>query len=666
MNANDLNTSDTHTTRQRRTQSNAEEIRHTALRESQDLFEIIRKRKKWDTVLLGTLRTTDPTPLAGIAEAAHRIHQAIINSETITIITDFDMDGICAGTVMYAGLNELGANVKITIPDYRGPREITPNEIEEAYSKYPDTTVIITCDGGINSRKGIAYAQDTRGADVIVTDHHVEVAPGCNAKYVCNPNTIESTYPHPEICGAQVAHMLLTTYTNTYDRAKLQSIARLEVFAGIGALTDVMPLTHATRELVQRACGWLTLAVPDIPETYWGSFDAPKAHNAELESATALTIINTEDHHPAYVAAFEGLSLMMRELAAVKKLTSSENINVSFIGFTIGPMFNATRRIEGNMEDTFAVFMPDVLQHYYPGCTVSIENREISMRQIIANNELRKKLTHEAMDNIAKTTQPYAPYVYFAQAPAGIMGLLAANISRDTGLPAVVLNPKTFSGSARAPQHVPIIDITQQAAAQYNTTGLRAMGHQQACGFRAHDTDDIYAYVDTMHHFLEEVASETESQPTPDLWLVDAGERNTVAVQHSHENAHYEQYHYALTHADAAIDDLNALLFLYERLNAMAPYGAGFTYPDIAVSARLDECHISTMGKQKQHVKIVMPSGFTLLWWNSADEVETLRQSESITAHVELGENTFRGTTTPQGVVNKMHIYPKPQQAELQ
>lgn len=632
---------------------------HSTAATGGDLFEIIRARKGWDTRALHRIADETPAELDGIDAAARRLRVAIVEQAPITIITDFDMDGISAGTLMYAGLKELGANVNITIPDYRGPRQMTPDEVDDACRRFPGTSLIITCDGGINSRAGIAHAQDDLGVDIMVTDHHVELEPGCNARFICNPNRIDSTYPHPEICGAQVAHMLLTHYARCFDRAKSPAIAQLEIFAGIGALTDVMPLAGPTRALVRRACGWLALCVPDIEKNPWGSFDAMKAHNADIESATVMQLLAAGNHHPAYVDAFAGLVIMMRELAVAKKLTTIDNINVSFIGFTVGPMFNATRRIEGYMEDTFAVFMPSAIAPYYPNARVE---RVASMRQVIANNELRKQLTKDAMSQMADSEQPYAPYVFFAEAPGGIMGLLASNMMRLTGLPTVVLNPKTLSGSARAPQGVPIIDIAHNAATKHNMPKLRAIGHQQACGFRAGSRAGVDAYAREIDEFVQQLPKEELDGPRADLWLVDPGNRE-VKPHYSDTELDSSAYADALAHADAYIDNLDALIYLHQRIEGLSPYGAGFTYPLIDITAEVDACEITTMGASKQHVKIVTPSGFTFLWWNSAEEIPAITAAESFTARVELGVNTFRGRTTPQGIVQHMSLHTRPEAA---
>ena len=47
-----------------------------------------------------------------------------VNQMPLIIILDFDTDGICAGIILYAGLSELGLDVRLHVPHYHLGQEI--------------------------------------------------------------------------------------------------------------------------------------------------------------------------------------------------------------------------------------------------------------------------------------------------------------------------------------------------------------------------------------------------------------------------------------------------------------------------------------------------------------------------------------------------------------
>lgn len=615
------------------------------LQRTPNYIDIIRARKGWDMTWFSDVNYVTDVKLDGLDKAVNHLHECITNSREITIITDFDMDGVSAGTLIYAGLAELGAHVNLVIPDYKGPREIVPADIDQAVDFYPDTALIITCDAGVNSNAAIHHAQNTHRIDVMVTDHHVELDPGCAARFVLNPNRIGSTYPQPDICGAQVAYMLIREYTLTYAREKMHDIARLELFAGIGSLTDVMPLVHWTRKLVRTSTALMKLCTPRVPENKWGGFDQYKAAKTDIDSATLMGIIKAPGTHhtPEYIAAFEGVAYMLRGLIEKKKLTSLDNINESFIGFTVGPMFNATRRVGGDMRDTFAIFTPKAVEEQYPKYTI---DRADAVLTVIANNERRKALTKQAMSQMTDNDQPFAPIVFFIDAPAGILGLIAANIMRETTMPAIALNPNTLKGSARAPQWFNVIDT----AAELSLPGLQAVGHQQACGFSATNHDQLRAFVDTALQKVAATPQEIREPGQADLHLCDT-------IPTASQISSKAGYRSIIEASDGVIADTQDLIDLSHQLDIMAPFGHGFTYPDIRITAVTAMCTIKTMGSANQHMKITLDSGMVLLWWNAAEKLDELQSSEMFTATVELGVNEFMGVLSAQGVVGTMTFH---------
>lgn len=600
-----------------------------------DPMALIRARRGWDNEFARRLHARATMSLDRMAAAVDLLHRHSGPGSMITVLTDFDMDGITSGLLTYGGLAELGFNVEIVVPDYTGARHITAADVDNALALHPDTTLFITCDVGATSNEGIAAAQ-TAGVAVLVTDHHEEdPADPCIADVMLNPNAIDSTYPDRHICGAQVAHKLLATYAHFHRRDKVPAISLLSMFAGIGCLADVMPLTGQNRDLVTRALSLLRLSVPEIAPGKWGRWDDRTSARAKPESSILMKIINSGDHDGRFARLFWGMSMLLRTFAQRKKLTAIDNIDASFIGYTMAPTFNATRRVGGDMADAFNIFAPQVVQASRPDLGRDMVE---SAHQLIDNNEYRKVLLEEAMAKLEADDQPNAPVVWYSDAPAGILGLIATRVSRDTGLPALVVNPQTLSGSGRAPGWFGILDAAD------GIEGLTAQGHQQACGVNAESSDALNLFADAVNEEVERLISVQDpalEPPRADLHLLDATHLGGLSA---------ESLAVCAESVDMAMPDNEIMLDLFAEIESLGPFGHGFSYPEIRITVPIAQAELSSM--KNKHLKITTPSGMDLLWWNAIDRRDEIDAAELATFTVTLGINDFRGRITPQAIIS--------------
>lgn len=146
-----------------------------------------------------------PTPdsFKDIAKATKRIQEAILNNEQITIVGDYDVDGVVSTTIIVDFFTTIGVNVK----------HIIPNRFEHGYGLSPkivdmiDSGLVITVDNGISAFEA-SHLLEQKGIDLIITDHHTvgEKLPIAHA--IVNPKQEDCKFPLKEICGAQVAWYL--------------------------------------------------------------------------------------------------------------------------------------------------------------------------------------------------------------------------------------------------------------------------------------------------------------------------------------------------------------------------------------------------------------------------------------------------------------------------
>ena len=192
------------------------------------------------------------TPFPGIEPAVERIHEAIRRRERICVWGDFDVDGQTSTTVLVQTLQALGADVVYYIPirgkESHGVHIETLQPILDNGAK-----LIVTCDTGITAYEAIDYA-NTRGVDVVVTDHH-DLGPTLpNAKAIVNPKLLAEDHLLTNLAGVGVAYKLaeaLLTNSHLPVTTPITPGFLLDLVA-LGLIADVALLKGETRSLVQR------------------------------------------------------------------------------------------------------------------------------------------------------------------------------------------------------------------------------------------------------------------------------------------------------------------------------------------------------------------------------------------------------------------------------
>ena len=180
-----------------------------------------------------------PFLLSGVSEACQKIKEAVQKCDHILIYGDYDADGICASSIMYYALKELGAKfIEVYIPERELGYGITEKSMQDIFALSPD--LLITVDCGIGCKNEIEVLNQN-GIEVIVTDHHElpEQLPDC-IKVNCK---IKSDYPYTNLSGTGVAYKLAVALIG--DRAD-----SLLDFVAIATVADSMDLTYENRDLV--------------------------------------------------------------------------------------------------------------------------------------------------------------------------------------------------------------------------------------------------------------------------------------------------------------------------------------------------------------------------------------------------------------------------------
>lgn len=307
-------------------------------------------------------------------------------SEPITIVGDYDADGICASAIMYHGLLKAGKRARTRLP-YRFSEGYGLSEkiIDEI-----DSGVVITVDNGIAAHKAIKKAKE-KGLTVIVTDHHLAVRESGKpilpeADAILDPNADDVT-TYKLYCGAGLALRFVQELTGIDDHPEL------EVLAAIATVADVMQLKGANWMLVKKG----------------------------------LNHINA--HH-----CLPGLEMLLQEINLQEEITEED------FGFKLGPIFNAS----GRLYDDGAERVLEVLKADHENTSLPA-----AVHALIEANDERKRQVKEYLPIAEKLAGEKRPIViYHPQFGEGIIGILAGNLCEKYHCPVIVFT-KTSTGALK-------------------------------------------------------------------------------------------------------------------------------------------------------------------------------------------------------------------------
>lgn len=517
------------------------------------------------------LKMNDPThrPLARISEACGFLDDIKRTNGVVVVYPDFDTDGIMSGVIGLAGLSELGFNARLFIPDVAEGYGMSPESIDRLINEFPDVTHIVTCDVGITAHRAIEHAIAC-GLHVMVTDHHRPDDVDNEAEVIIDPY-YDDDYELKAICGAHVLWQVLEAYAKYMNDAFLhQQILRLRVFAGIGTVSDSMLMLNENRALVT---------------------DSVAVCRAVYGTGTSSIFIENIRGSENYVNAFRGLRRMLVAFAEAGSIKSASDINEDFFGFYLSPTFNAVKRMGLDIGQSFAIFFGP-------------ESKSAVQFAMNANTE-RKATVKAVTEHLRglvddfKDQDDTSVFMCSVDTLPGLLGLIAGNICATTVCPTVVTGLPDeygeFSGSARMPYGFDGLTPLRDA-------GIFAAGHGAAFGirFKAEDAAVVEEVLTkAFARFLMENDVNTDGYDVEITW--DGGIDIPLFVEFASNVEHFR------------------------------PYGVGFPAPTLAFHVAMKTVKLTTIGSEHQHIKGVLPGGFSFLIWNAADRFDELSEMDKVT-----------------------------------
>jgi single-stranded-DNA-specific exonuclease len=181
---------------------------------------------------------------------------ALAEGRRITVHGDFDVDGVCATTILVSALRTLGAECDWLIPDrIADGYGLGAGNIERLAER--DTELLITVDCGITAVEEVALARSL-GMEVVVTDHH-QPGPELPDCPILHPAV--DGYPFEELCGTAVAWKLACALRSApgtgspgtpREREPGDPVPDTDLdLVALATVADVVPLVGENRSLVR-------------------------------------------------------------------------------------------------------------------------------------------------------------------------------------------------------------------------------------------------------------------------------------------------------------------------------------------------------------------------------------------------------------------------------
>ncbi len=404
---------------------------------------------------------SSPYELPDMEKGVARILRAISDDQLIGVWGDFDVDGQTSTAILVSALRQVIAKVIHHIP-VRGPEShgIGLKALQDFLDQ--GVKVILTCDTGISAVDAIAYAQ-SRGIDVVVTDHHLlpEVLPPACA--LINPRRLPASHPLSSLPGAGTA--LKFAEALLAEKGLAENAKMLHDLAALGCVADLAELSGETRYLVQ----------------------------------SGLNQIRSEPRPP--LAA-------MLEAAGV----AYSSVGEEHISFNLAPRLNAVGRLDDANPMVNFLLSSDPVEI---AVTVSRLEGLNDYRKTLCDQVFQGSMAMLEQDR-ALLDQPIL-ILHHPEWPAGIVGIVASRLVELFHRPVILLVTPPGEAARGSARSVDGIDIT--AALTLNHQHLLSFGgHPMAAGL-ALDTANLETFKRGMNKTILNVAAGQVTKP--DL-IVDA------------------------------------------------------------------------------------------------------------------------------------------------
>lgn len=394
------------------------------------------------TLLSATLES--PQKIKGMYDAAELLSKTILRHGEITVVGDYDSDGLNATAIIAKLCRYYSAECRCIIPRRKTDGYGLSDNIVDKIGG----GLVITIDNGITAVAQIKKLKD-KGCKVIILDHHLPADTIPEADVVVDPHVDPEHNGFLYYCGAGLGYQLARLLLANDNKPAAQNLLQeLGIHAAIATITDVVPLVDCNRRIVTRG----------------------------------LSMFN----HPS-------LSMCCAGLSALRGAVNGEFVDETTVAYQVGPLINATPRLYDN--GGASVLKALLCEH--------LDAAYGYMRKMVDINHKRKELVKEHTDRIIRKVeeqglaQKGSPLVVCDDIDEGIAGIVAVNLCKAYKMPTVVLAKAadgTYRGSARSWGKAKLTGLLDAIRPHV----IRCGGHAEAAGLTV-AADKLDKVIELLH-----------------------------------------------------------------------------------------------------------------------------------------------------------------------
>ncbi len=384
----------------------------------------------------------NPFLLKDMPKVADRIARAIINTENIGIMGDYDVDGATSSSILAIYLSKLGIKPHIFIPDRNDG--YGPNIPKMQQWDKEGISLVITSDCGTSAFEAIDF-WTSLGKDVIIIDHHEPALTLPNAYGIINPKRLDEDKDDPTHNMAAVGVMfwvlravnaLLDKKYHFFDNQKKPFLKSFLDLVAFGTVCDVVPLNGINRWLVKTGLEQLR-----------------STQNLGLKTLISLSDI-------------------------------SGHITSYHLGYILGPRINAAGRI--GQSDLGCKLL--LSQNTFEAMQIAEKLADLNQERRNIEDDVLSQAIKQA-DELISQNKPFL-LIRGQSWHQGVVGIIAGRLKDRYHLPTFVLSIENgeVKGSCRSIEGIDLGTIIIQAMDKKILT--KGGGHKMAAGFSL-NTDKI-------------------------------------------------------------------------------------------------------------------------------------------------------------------------------
>ncbi len=404
-------------------------------------------------------KTVHPSELHNITTAVEIIQTAIEKDLPITIIGDYDADGITATAILTLTLKHLNSKVLPIIPKrFTEGYGIPTRAITTA-----ETGLIITVDNGIKAIDEI-YLAKSLNQQVIIIDHHIPGDELPIADIIVDPHIEPEKNAFIHYCGAGLAFKLSELILEGKGVSK-KLLNSLNVLACIGTISDVMDLTGDNRRIIM----------------------------------DGLRIMN------------EDLDTLPYGIKHLIMCAGKNGIDEDSIGYKIGPVINAP----GRLYNAGGTSVLKALLNDSQADAISYTKKMLEI------NDQRKDIVNKwySQINDELTGRKKAVIVSYVQdMPEGIVGVVAGKLANEHRVPVFIFTDSSedevLKGSGRSYGDIDLYSVITHVSEITEKAG----GHEGAAGLSVH-REKFNLLKETIEDFIKTLPDPAEESLLYDLEL---------------------------------------------------------------------------------------------------------------------------------------------------